>query len=809
MTDSSNRRNAQGGSLLSLAPQPPKAAGSLLTFPADSARSDQTTEPARPKPAPRAPKPRTKAAPRKEAPAPAAPSDDELSLVERLFSRSKPSPKKGDAGPAAAPADKDIAHSMDRVEAILRSQQAEMSRLSSEVATAAHQPSAPVAPVHAARDYQAVDDAWRPLIDPVKVVNGVLDAKGLILALTLLGGLLGGVVAYAIPKEYAATAEVLIDPRDLKIGERPLTEVNGLPSDSTIALVENQVRVMTSGVVLNKVVEKLNLENDPDFNGKGFDLNPINLVRGLLTRSDGADDAARRRAETVTALAESLKVERTGRTFVVLVTAKTPHAETSAKIANTMIKEYIAISGDMQSDSAGRANKEVVAQLDRLRKELEVAEQKVEKYRAENDLVGAQGRLISEDEIFKLNDQLAAARARTIELNARAESARNMSVDAVVGGAIPEVAASSIISELRAQYAAAKQEMDRLAVRIGPRHPAYQSAQAQVSALQNQISAELKRVSASVQTELKRSVQLEQDLAARLAQLKVRQGDVSSEMVTLRDLERDAQAKRSVYEAYLLRANETSEQQQINSANVSIISEATPPIKPAGISRVIIAAAGAFLGLMSGIGFGAMRGAYGSLQDTAGGWRTGSGAPAGEPAPRGPAAARRPEDEFDDIEDDSMNPYYPPHGYAPYPQPHGQAQQPAWPQPQAAYPQQPMPPAYPPQMQYPQQQPVYPPQAPQAAYPSPPPYQPQPYPQQAWPQSWPPAAVPAPQPVYAQPAPQPQAYAPQPQYPAYAAPYAPPAPEPAAGLSAISETVREFRDAVRELTETRLRRRYF
>ncbi|EAB6718299.1 succinoglycan biosynthesis protein exop, partial [Salmonella enterica subsp. enterica] len=300
-----------------------------------------------------------------------------------------------------------------------------------------------------------------------------------------------------------------------------------------------------------------------------------------------------------------------------------------------------------------------------------------EKYRAENDLVGAQGRLISEDEIFKLNDQLAAARARTIELNARAESARNMSVDAVVGGAIPEVAASSIISELRAQYAAAKQEMDRLAVRIGPRHPAYQSAQAQVSALQNQISAELKRVSASVQTELKRSVQLEQDLAARLAQLKVRQGDVSSEMVTLRDLERDAQAKRSVYEAYLLRANETSEQQQINSANVSIISEATPPIKPAGISRVIIAAAGAFLGLMSGIGFGAMRGAYGSLQDTAGGWRTGSGAPAGEPAPRGPAAARRPEDEFDDIEDDSMNPYYPPHGYAPYPQPHGQAQQPA------------------------------------------------------------------------------------------------------------------------------------
>ena len=74
---------------------------------------------------------------------------------------------------------------------------------------------------------------------------------------------------------------------------------------------------------------------------------------------------------------------------------------------------------------------------------------------------------------------------------------------------------------------------------------------------------------------MKRAVQLEQELAARLAQLKVRSGDVSSELVTLRELERDATAKRAVYESYLLRARETGEQKDVNTANISVISEAT------------------------------------------------------------------------------------------------------------------------------------------------------------------------------------------------------------------------------------------
>jgi succinoglycan biosynthesis transport protein ExoP len=462
------------------------------------------------------------------------------------------------------------------------------------------------------------DDQWKPLIDPGRVVGGIVDSKVLIVLSTLLGAGLGVLAALSTPKKFEAVAEILIDPRDLKIVDRTLTDINGLPSDSTIAIVENQVRVLTSSTVLNKVVEKLNLESDPEFNGRagGVSLNPLDFVRSLLSRSDGAAEPGMLRATAATNLAENLSVERTGKTFVVLIHATSLESEKAALIANTMTDVFLQTSGAMQADTASRANDELNRQLAQMRKEVEEAERKVETYRAENDLINAQGRLITDDEILKLNDQLSVARARTLELNARADSARSLSADAVLNGSLPEAAASGVITELRAQYAAAKQEVDRLSVRLGPRHPSLQSAQAQVAAARDQIGLEVRRIAAQVQTELKRSVQLEQELAARLAQLKVRQGDVSNEMVALRELEREAAAKRAVYESFLLRARETGEQKEINTTNVSVISEAYPPLKAFGPSRAMIAATGTLLGLLAGIGIGGLRGVIRALRDS-------------------------------------------------------------------------------------------------------------------------------------------------------------------------------------------------
>ncbi|AZO01170.1 succinoglycan biosynthesis protein exop [Mesorhizobium sp. M9A.F.Ca.ET.002.03.1.2] len=459
---------------------------------------------------------------------------------------------------------------------------------------------------------------WKPLIDPMQVVRGIARSKLLIVATTVLGTALGVAIALSTPKKYEATAELIVDPRDLKLTDRDLTQ-SVVASDATLAIVENQVRVLTSGTVLNKVVDKLNLVGDPEFNGQGTSgLGVMEFIRSVLSRNDGPGaDEGRRRALAVGNLAESLSVERGGKTFVISVSATTQNGEKSALIANTMTDVFLQTFGQIQSDTAGRATSELTGRLDELRKGVEAAERKVEDFRATHDLVDAQGHLISDDEMLKLNQQLAIARARTLELNARAASARSIDVNSVLSGTLPEEINSNTMSELQSQYATLKQEADRAAIRFGPRHPELQALNAQLAGARERIAAELRRIASSLQVDLKRAVQLEQDLASRLAQLKVRSGDVNSDLVTLRELERDATAKRSVYEQYLLRAKETGEQKDINTANINVISKAFAPLEPIGPSRAVITLAGLLAGLASGVGIGATRGAYESLRETA------------------------------------------------------------------------------------------------------------------------------------------------------------------------------------------------
>ncbi|WP_127597014.1 GNVR domain-containing protein [Nitratireductor alexandrii] len=504
------------------------------------------------------------------------------------------------------------------------------------------------------------DSQWRPLIDPMAVIGGVFNSKGLIAATTVCGALLGVFIALSTPKEYQAIAEMLVDPRDIKFVDRDLTS-GGLPSDATLALVENQVRVILSGTVMNKTVARLNLVQDPEFNGEGGGGGLGSLFSGLtslISFSGGGGEGANanRHAITVENLYSAVDAERGGKTFVISIAAKSQSPQKAALIANTVTEVFLEAYGDLQSGTAGKASDELSSRLSELRAGVEEAERKIEAFKAENDIVDAQGRLISDDEIIKLNDQLTTARARTLELNARAESARSISVDTILTGNLPEQINSPVLTEMRAQYSTLRQEADRLGAKLGPRHPERAAVEAQLASARQQISQELRLVAQSIQVDLKRAVQLEQELAARLAQLKARQANLSDELVTVRELEREAAAKRAVYETFLMRARETGEQKDINAVNISVISEATPPLEPTGMSRKTMTVLATMLGFGAGVGLGAARGAYDSFRATLGS-RT-SAAPDRTPAPVSPAPrhARAPverrREEGDEPEDD-------------------------------------------------------------------------------------------------------------------------------------------------------------
>lgn len=422
----------------------------------------------------------------------------------------------------------------------------------------------------------------------------------LITTTTLAGALIGVAMAFSVPTTFKAVS-------DVRIGREGSVALSSEAIDSNL-------RILTSAPVLANVVKEENLTNDPEFNGTGgSNLGGfISFARSLLSRSDGPDEASLE-GKAAALLAESISVDRTSEPFV-KVGVSTESADKSTLIVNTLVDEYVKQARLLRLQAAGEATDDLISRREELRKSMVAAEGQVETFRAQNDLFDPQGRSIADDELVALSDQLSDARARTRGLDARAKSARQMTAGSVASGGLPE-GASAELAELRARYVSASQAFDNASTKLGPKHPQLQALQEELNAARDRIGSELRRFVSSAQVDLKQAVETEQDLAARLAQLKVQRGGVGQDMVKLRDLERDADAKRAAYEAFLATTRDASSgQEAANASNISVIARANPPLEPSGPSRAMIIAAGTLLGLLAGLLLAGLRGALTRLR---------------------------------------------------------------------------------------------------------------------------------------------------------------------------------------------------
>ena len=457
----------------------------------------------------------------------------------------------------------------------------------------------------------------RPLIDPAILISTIWRFRLFIVFTTIMGAAAGVMIALSTPHLYEATSQFVLDPRELRLTDTELLP-QSFSTEGTLALVDSQVAIIDSRPVLQAVVDNLNLADDPEFNGtaSGGVFDAIGVLRDLLTGS--GEGGSNRNYLAVQNLSRAVNASRGQRTFIVYVSAETERPSKSARIANAVVSEYIKIQRKAQSDLFERTSQSLNTQLDALRQDVEDAERRVEQYRAENDLVNAGGSLISDTQLLELNQQLAQVRAQKVEIQVRAETVRQLNVDAILSGTAPEILQSSTIGELRAEYATAKRSFDALATSLGPRHPSRIAAEQALATARAEISNELRRIVEATQTELRRIIQSEQQLTSELAVLKTRQVSTSTDLVRLRELEREAAATTEIYQSFLKRARETGEQQDLNTSNIRIISEASAPLLPSGPSRKIIAIVSTIMGFMAGFGLAGIFGVIKSFRENGG-----------------------------------------------------------------------------------------------------------------------------------------------------------------------------------------------
>ncbi|WP_324749637.1 polysaccharide biosynthesis tyrosine autokinase [Sphingomonas sp. LY54] len=412
-------------------------------------------------------------------------------------------------------------------------------------------------------------------------------------------------LAYALtePDSYRATANVLLDRQKLLVTDVD-SVLSDLPDDS--ASVDTEVQVMRSPGLLRRVVERLNLTQDPEFNGQMPDKTLSGRVKsGLrgISRSEGG--AAQNPVDkAVTLLAGKADISRRGLTYVISVSASTSSGKKSAAIANAIATEYLQRQIDLKRDAANAAQAYLRSRLSGLGSEVQGREAAAQDLRARAGLPQGANMETYDQQVIQdtsrqaveLESDLAEKRGRlTAALTARDNP-----------NALPAVIESNIIRDLKARRSEALARSSDISARYGPQHPETRRIQDQLRQLDTELAREMGNIIAGLGQEM---ITAERRLGAVRGQLSRQRGQSianSRSAARVQQIDREALASRGVYEDFLKRSKETAETEDLAKADATIISTAVPPQRPGEPNRpviVIAGAAGAFMLALFGVVF--------------------------------------------------------------------------------------------------------------------------------------------------------------------------------------------------------------
>ena len=238
--------------------------------------------------------------------------------------------------------------------------------------------------------------------------------------------------------------------------------------------LQTELEIIKSEDLLGRVVDRLGLASNPDFNGTRKPdliteaLAPVrNLWSMALATLVPVGPQRRRRRSQDLAPAQDSDPRRAGRnrhncgppdghpgrsTFIILITVESPNGTSSAQIANAIADMYLVDQLDAKYEANKRATEWLEERLAELRRSLQAAEDQVATYRRDKGMTGSPEGSVSSQTLNDLNAKYTAARARRIEREARLVALRRASVNPSELANISEVTSNSTLASLRIQY---------------------------------------------------------------------------------------------------------------------------------------------------------------------------------------------------------------------------------------------------------------------------------------------------------------------------------------------------------------------
>lgn len=402
----------------------------------------------------------------------------------------------------------------------------------------------------------------------------------------LVGSVVAAFLAVAViyvataPRLFTATASLLIETRreDPMQKERPAADAQG-----ETAAIESQAQLLTSDAIAQVVVRGLDLVHDPEFTQDDSFL-PVRIVRGLIDRvlngpstAKGPPTAQDVEDDVVARLVHAISATRSGRSYVITLSAISRDPEKAARIANAVASAYSEDQLNFRLATVDRSTVWLKARAAELRQQALDADRAVQEYKTANNIVDTPRGFVSEQQLNDMNSQLVLARTAVAEKKARLDRARRLGEDGMPDASFAESLANPVIVKLRQQYLDDSRREGELRARYGESHPAVIALRANLDELRRSVRDEMGRIAESFESDYRNAKASEEELERNLAGVIEQTGKINGGRVQLRALETTAQTYRTLFETFLQQYATTLQQQSFPLTTARVISPAKAP----------------------------------------------------------------------------------------------------------------------------------------------------------------------------------------------------------------------------------------
>lgn len=472
---------------------------------------------------------------------------------------------------------------------------------------------------------QALDRRWIPSratdedddeIDLLQLWNTIWRRKWSITTLVIIVVMLTALVVLSITPIYRAAATLLIEQKSAKVVS--IEQVYGLEGTGNEYL-QTQFELLRSRSLAERVVRELNLTTHPEFDprqqpepfidfgslieklslGKAT---PITLPEDLEENVDPTE--AQIFDEVTRAFMERVSIVPQGKTQMVKVEVDMADARMAARAANALSRGFIESQLEASMEMSMVATNWMNSRLGDLREKLKVAEDRLQDYREKENLVDVQGvATVTANELSMTGDRMIDARRQRAEAESQfrqVQSMRNGGWQKLA--TIPAVLGHPLIQQFKADEARARAKVEELSKRYGPRHPSMESARTELQAATASLRGQVEQIVAGIERNYQLAAANESSLRSSFEANKAQIQDISRKEFRLRELQREVDTNRALYDTFMNRLKETAATSDLETANARVVDQATVPIEPVKPKKTLIVAIAGLLALFIGIG---------------------------------------------------------------------------------------------------------------------------------------------------------------------------------------------------------------